>query len=402
MKVLMINVVCGIGSTGRICTDLAEILEARGDSCKIIYGRSNAPVKYGKYAIKIGGKLNVPMHVLRSRVFDCVGFGSKIATKKIIKTIKDYDPDIIHLHNLHGYYINVKVLFDYLKKSGKKVFWSFYDCWAFTGHCSHFDYNGCDGWENGCKKCKFKKDYPTSLIFSRSRRNYAKKKAIFSDVENLHVIVPSRWMKGLVEKSFFNTYPVHLLPNGIDLNSFTENDSVTKEKIGAEGKFVVLGVANVLGKMKGIAEFNYLADNLPTDKYKIVLIGALNKSVKISGNIVHINRTHNITELCGYYSVADVFVNPTYQETQGLTTIEALACKTPVIVYNSGGAAECVTEKCGIIVDRGDKEGLLNAVISIAEDPARFDKAEILKQAEKFDKYKLYESFIREYESIKL
>lgn len=397
VKVLMINSVCGVGSTGRICTDIAEMLEERGDTCKIIYGRNSVPVKYEKYAIKIGGKLSVSLHAFNTRVFDCAGFGSKIATRKIIKAIKAYDPDIIHLHNLHGYYINVKILFDYLKKSNKTVFWSFYDCWAFTGHCAHFDYNGCDGWEKECKKCKFKKEYPKSLIFSRAHKNYSVKKKIFSDLKNLHIIAPSRWMEGLVKKSFFHAYPIHLLPNGIDLKTFHKNNLIDKSKIDAENKFVVLGVSNVLSKMKGIEEFNYLADNLPKDKFKFVLIGALPKSINISGDILHIQRTNDIEELCGYYSVADVFVNPTYQETQGLTTIEAMACGTPVVVYNSGGAAECVTDKCGIIVERGDVEGLKEAVIKITENPTCFDKTQLLKQAEKYEKVKLYEDFMALY-----
>ena len=153
MKVLMINVVCGIGSTGRICTDLAEELNRQGHVVKIAYGREKTPEKFGKYAIKIGNNLDVYMHVLKARLLDASGFGSKRATKRFINWVQEFDPDIIHLHNIHGYYINIKVLFDYLKANDKKIIWTFHDCWAFTGHTAYCDAISCKRWINGCKKC---------------------------------------------------------------------------------------------------------------------------------------------------------------------------------------------------------------------------------------------------------
>ena len=151
MKVLMINSVCGIRSTGRICTDIAEELEKQGHDVKIAYGRETVPEKYQKYAVRIGTDLDVKLHGIKTRLFDRHGFGSKRATKKFIKWVEEYDPDVIHLHNLHGYYINIKILFDYLKKANKKVVWTLHDCWAFTGHCTHFDFVGCNKWK--CKCC---------------------------------------------------------------------------------------------------------------------------------------------------------------------------------------------------------------------------------------------------------
>ena len=175
MKVLMINVVCGIRSTGRICTDLATLLESQGHEVKIAYGREQVPEQYEKYAVRIGSDLNVKLHVLKARLFDGCGFGSKKATEYFIDWVKQYDPDVIHLHNIHGYYINVEVLFRYLRTCGKKIIWTLHDCWAFTGHCAYFDYTSCERWKTECRGCLGKVDYPSCRGFSRAKKNYQRK-----------------------------------------------------------------------------------------------------------------------------------------------------------------------------------------------------------------------------------
>mgnify|MGYP000231854880 FL=1 len=157
MKVLMINVVCGIRSTGRICTDLAIALEKQGHEVRIAYGRETVPEQFQKYAVRIGTDLDVKLHGIKARLFDRAGFGSRKATEKFIEWVKKYDPDIIHLHNIHGYYIDVERLFKYLRTCGKKIIWTLHDCWSFTGHCVYFDYIVCDKWKNGCFYCPQKK-----------------------------------------------------------------------------------------------------------------------------------------------------------------------------------------------------------------------------------------------------
>lgn len=400
MKVLMIDVVCGVQSTGRICTDLAQILEKQGDECKVAYGRNNVPAKFQKYAIKIGSKLDVYSHAFFARIFDCTGFGSILATKRLIKKIQQYDPDIIHLHDLHGYHINVELLFKYLKKRNKPVVWSFYDCWAFTGHCAHFDYNGCDKWKKGCHNCAYKKDYPASLIFNRAKDNYKKKKALFTGVEKMHLIAPSKWMAEMVSQSFMKNYPMHILPNGIDLSAFEENNMVTKKDLGIENKFVLLGVSSVWQKMKGLDDILRLAETLPREDYAIVLVGQMPGNVRLPENVIHVSKTDSITQLCSYYSMADVFINPTLQETQGLTTVEALACGTPAVLYRSGGAAECVDHTCGIVVPRGDVAGMRAAVEDIKEGTQKFTKENCKAAAQKYSKDELYKPFIELYQSL--
>ena len=392
----MINSVCGIRSTGRICTDIAEILEANGHECKIAYGREEVPQKHQKYAVRIGNKASLYGHALKARLFDCAGFGSSAATRKLIAKIKEYNPDIIHLHNLHGYYIHVGLLFKFLREYGKPILWSFYDCWSFTGHCAHFDFNACEQWKTGCHKCPHKKDYPASIC-SRAQRNYQAKRSLFTGLSNLQIIVPSRWMQKMVSQSYMQQYPVHVFPNGIDLASFIPPKTEFRKKWGLQDKFLVLGVSSFWNKMKGLEYFNRLAEELDREKFQVVLVGQAEKG-SLSNNVFHVSATNNIQELCELYTAADIFVNPTLQETQGLTTVEALACGIPAIVFNSGGAAECVDETCGIVVERGDYQNLLNSVLRVQSGEVKIDKQDCIRVAQKYEAQRLYKEFMRLYE----
>lgn len=242
MKVLMINVVCGIRSTGRICTDLATALEAQGHEVKIAYGRESVPEQYQKFAVRIGTDIDVKLHALKARLFDACGWGSKRATEKLIEWVKEFDPDVIHLHNLHGYYINIEVLFEYLRVCKKQIVWSFYDCWAFTGHCAHYDFHGCMKWKDGCYSCKFSSEYPRAIV-ANAKRNYWQKKELFSSIPNMQITVPSLWMRNQVEVSFLKQYPISLLPNGIDVYRIHRQDNKLREKLSLSDKFVILGVS---------------------------------------------------------------------------------------------------------------------------------------------------------------
>ena len=398
MKVLMVNSVCGIRSTGRICTDLAELIEGAGYECKIAYGRESVPAKYEKFALRIGSKLSVYAHALRARILDEAGFGSKTATRKLIRQIKEYGPDIIHLHNLHGYYLHLGEFFKFLKEYNKPILWSLYDCWSFTGHCAHFDFNGCEQWKQGCVKCKFKQEYPTSLL-SRSAKNYQKKKELFLGLPNLQIIVPSLWMKRMVGDSYLHAYPIRVLPNGIDSQAFGFTKSDFKTKYAIEEEFIVLGVSSFWTQMKGLDVFNRLAEDLDEKKFKIVLVGKAEEG-SLSDKILHIPATNNIKELCALYTAADVFVNPTLQETQGLTTVEAFACGTPAIVFNSGGAAECVDETCGVVVERGDYNNLLATILRMQQGEMSFKEKDCIRIAQKYEAKELYQQFIKLYEDI--
>lgn len=340
MKILMINVTCGSGSTGRICTDLAQELEKNGHEVKIAYGRDAVPEKFKKYAIRIGTDFDLYMHVLRARLFDSMGLGSTSATRKFLKWVDEYDPDVIHLHNIHGYYINIEVLFKYLKTYGKKIIWTLHDCWAFTGHCSYFDYAGCDKWKKECHNCTQKKEYPSCIGLDRSKQNYRLKRKLFTGIKNMTLVTPSQWLCDLLKESYLKHYPVKVIHNGVDTTVFKPTQSNVKEKYHCEGKSIVLGVAAIWDRRKGLSSFIRLAKILD-NKYQIILVGLSKEQIqKLPDNIIGIERTNSVQELVELYSAADVFVNPTLEDNYPTTNIEAIACGTPVISYNTGGSRE--------------------------------------------------------------
>lgn len=358
MKILMINVVCGIRSTGRICTDLADALTERGHEVKIAYGREAVPEKYQKYAVRIGSDFDVKLHGVKARLFDQTGFGSAKATRKFIEWVKEYDPDVIHLHNIHGYYINIEILFDYLKTCGKRIHWTLHDCWAFTGHCSHFTYVKCDSWKTGCKNCPQKKEYPSSILFDNSKQNWIKKKELFTGIPNMTIITPSEWLAGLVKESYLKEYPVTVINNGIDTDVFQPTPSDFRQRYHLEDKTILLGVASTWNDRKGFGDFIKLSEILD-DSYKIVLVGLSDKQMKlIPQNILGITRTNSTKELAQIYTAADVFLNLTYEDNYPTVNLEAQACGTPVITYDTGGSVESVPEKN--IIQKGSLSSVIN------------------------------------------
>ena len=352
MRFLMINSVCGVKSTGRICTDIAEMLEKEGHECKIAYGRESVPQKYQKHAVRIGNELGVNIHAGLSRIFDDCGFHSYFATKKFVRWVKEYNPDIIHLHNLHGYYLNLEILFDYLRTCGKKIIWTLHDCWAFTGHCSNFSFVGCDKWKTQCEHCVQKKTYPKSMLVDNCHRNFEKKKQLFTGIPNLTIVTPSKWLAGLVKESFLKDYPIKVIHNGIDLNVFKPTSSNFRERYNLENKKIILGVASVWDDRKGFKDFLKLSE-LIDDNTRIVLVGVNDKQIKLlSPKIIGIRRTNSTKELAEIYTAADVFFNPTYEDNYPTVNLEAQACGTPVITYNTGGSIESVPKE-NIITNDG-------------------------------------------------
>ena len=381
MKILIINTVCGIGSTGRICTDLADVLEQNGHECKIAYGRGVVPEKLKKYAIRIGSDIDVKLHALQTRLFDCSGFGSQRATEKFIEWVKEYNPDIVHLHNLHGYYINIELLFNYLAETNKPVVWTLHDCWSFTGHCAYYSYAMCDKWKNGCHSCPQKKKYPSSWLFDRSQKNWLQKKKLFTSVKNMTLVVPSQWLAKEIQQSFLRKYPIKVIPNGIDLDVFKPTISDFRKNYNLEGKKIILGVASIWEPRKGLNDFIELSKILD-DSYKIILVGLTeNQKRKLPKEILCLTRTCDIKKLAEIYSAADVFFNPSKEETMGLTTVEAMACGTPSIVFNSTAIPEVINKECGIVLDKLD-------CITIKEkiDSLDLNENSIIKNSRKFEK----------------
>lgn len=395
MKVLQINSVCGYGSTGKIVVDLYNILKEDGQECKISYGRGNAPKNIE--TIKIGNKLDILWHVLLSRIFDKQCYGSKIATKKLVKQIKEYNPDVIHLHNIHGYYINVKILFNYLAKANKKVIWTLHDCWSFTGHCTHFDYVKCNKWKSICETCPEKFSYPKSILWDNCKNNYKLKKQLFNQLKDLTLVTPSTWLANLTKQSLFSRYNVKVIPNGIDLNIFKPMKSNIRDKLKLNNKKVILGVASTWKHRKGLDIFIELSKKLD-DSYKIVLIGLSDKEKKhIPKNIISISRTNDIEELVKYYTMADVFVNPTLEDNFPTTNLEALACGIPIVTFNTGGSPECIDETCGLVVEKGDIEGLIKGIKEIIN--IGIPKENCIKKSKDYDKYKQFYKYLELYKN---
>lgn len=393
MKVLQINSVCGVGSTGRIATDLYKVLEEQGHECKIAYGRGTAPE--GIDSIKIGSNFDNYMHVFKTRVFDKHGFGSVNATKKFIDKVKKYDPDIIHLHNIHGYYINIEILFDYLEQANKPVVWTLHDCWAFTGHCSHFDYIGCNKWKTGCYDCNQKEEYPSSKVIDNSTLNYEKKKKLFTSIKNMTIVTPSKWLANLVKKSFLNKYKVKVINNGVDLDVFKPTKSNFRENYNLNDKFIILGVASTWSKRKGLDYFIKLEAVLGKE-YKIILVGLNDKQIKeLPKNIISIKKTNNTKELAEIYTTADVFINPTLEDNFPTTNLEAIACGTPIITFDTGGSIESIDSNYGFVVS---KENIYE-LISVVEDMNKFgfERYDIIDWAENFNKYNKFTEYIEMY-----
>lgn len=396
MKVLLINSVCGIKSTGRICTDLAEVLESQGHECKIAYGREAVPEKYQRFAHRIGSDIDVKIDAFKTRLLDNAGFNSVSGTKRFIKWIKEYNPDIIHLHNIHGYYINIKLLFKFLKEFGKPVVWTLHDCWAFTGHCSHFTVAGCEKWKTGCYNCPQKKAYPSSALLDRSKRNYKIKKELFTSLSNLTFITPSKWLASVAKQSYLESYEIIPIPNGVDLEIFKPTESDFREKYGLGDKKIILGAATAWGKNKGISDFVSLSKVLD-ENCKVVLVGMSETQAKeMCDSVLCVPKTTNMSELAGIYTDADVFLNLSRQETMGLTTVEAMACGTPVVTSNFTAVPEVVNSDGGIVVEDLKIENI-KAAISVVLSKEYPDTRKV---AENYEKSAQYEKYIQLYKKI--
>lgn len=396
LNILQINSVCGVGSTGRIATDIHATLLSHGHCSTIAYGRDVA--KSCEQAIRIGRKVDSYMHVARTRLLDSHGFGSKAATKQLIARIKTLNPDVIHLHNVHGYYLHVGLLFDYLKASKKPVIWTFHDCWAFTGHCTYFDYVACNRWINQCHDCPLKTEYPKSLFLDRSRQNYQQKKVLFPGVENLTIVTPSKWLAALVKKSFLKDYPVKIINNGIDLNIFRPCHSNFRERFNLEDKFVILGVASPWSTRKGYQCFLDLSKVIKADE-KIVLVGLDETTIRnLPDGIIGIAKTKSTAELAEAYSAADIFINPTLEDNFPTTNLEALACGTPLITFNTGGSPEAVDKDSGLIVERGDLPGLVESIAAVRKVGKPFYSDKCRTRAEKhYDKNQRFGDYLNLY-----
>ena len=360
MKVFQINVDCGCYSTGKIASDIGNTLIENNEECIIAYGREYKAVKTESYLID--NKYEVIIHAALSRAFDSQGLHSSLATKKLIKKIISYKPDIIHLHNIHGYYLNYEILFNFLNIYGKPIVWTLHDCWPFTGHCAYFDYINCNKWEQVCYSCPQLRTYPKSFCFDRSRKNYELKKKLFSETPNLTIVTPSDWLGELVRRSFLKHHRVIVIHNGINTELYKHSENNVYKKYGLSDKRIILGVATPWSERKGLKDFIELS-KIISDEYRVFLVGLSDEQIlNLPDNVIGIKKTLNVQELVDLYSGAYVFLNLTYEDNYPTTNLEAQACGTPVITYDTGGSIESVP--ANQVVSQGDIKGAYSILSS--------------------------------------
>lgn len=401
MKTLFqINIVVNFGSTGRIIEELRQTAHQNGWNSYIAYGRKFQ--SRNTQLIRIGSVWNIILQVLQTRLFDKHGLGFRNATIKLVEQIDKIKPDIVHLHNLHGYFINIEVLFKYLAFKNIPVVWTFHDCWPMTGHCVYFDVAKCEKWKTECFSCPQTKEYPASLGFDGSKQNFHLKKELFTSLKNLTIVPVSSWLGNIVKQSYFSGFQTQVISNGIDTDVFHHLiGSAIRRKYNLENKFIILGIASFWSPQKGLDDFIKLSRILDSD-YRIMLVGlnALQR-INLPSNIICIERTENVQELVALYSNADVFFNPSLEETFGLTTVEALACGTPAIVYNTTASPELIKPETGFIIEKGDMQGLINAIQLIKNKGKSSFSIACRERAKKFyDKKDRHMDYLKLYESI--
>lgn len=397
MRVLQINIRVNKGSVSRITEQIGQVIIAQGWESYIAYGRPSNESK--SKLIQIGSYTGVKIHYLLSQLTGRHGLYSIHATKEFVRHIEELKPDIIHLQNIQGYYLNYKVLFNYLNETEIPIVWTMHSCWPFTGKCPHFVAVGCDKWKTECHDCPLKSCYPRSLFFDFSREDYRLKKKLFTANKNLHLVPVSYWLESLVKQSFLKNSDIRVIHNGIDLTVFRPRPRTTSHKIK------ILGVASAWNKDKGLYDFFRLRERLDVSDYDITLIGLTPEQLReVPDGIIGIQRTYSLENLAEYYSDADVFVNLTYADTFPTVNLEALACGTPVITYHTGGSPETIDERTGVVVEQGDIDGVVKAIeawrqLSLEEIKKQRTQCR-LRAEDKYERKACFEQYIELYKEI--
>lgn len=401
MRIAEINVL-NTGSTGNIMIQIAN--QARNNGYDVqtyspVFHKRSKKIQSTSYIDHFfwGNERESFFHFFAGTILGRNGLYSRKGTRQLIKKISQFKPDIIHLHNLHAYCINLPILFKYIKKNNIKVIWTLHDCWSFTGHCPHFVMAGCNKWKTECHHCPQPKVYPKMYV-DTSRKMYRLKKKLYSDIKDLTIVTPSKWLADLVSESFMKDHPIKVINNGIDLSVFRPTKGGFRKEYNLEEKKIILGVASDWGKRKGLDVFIELSKRLP-EEYQIVLVGLDNTSATFPKNITTIKRTANQSQLAEIYTAADLFVNPTREDTFPTVNIEALACGTPVLTFNTGGSPEIIDESCGMVVDVDDVDSMTQAILNICT-AAPYTAEACLNRASRYDKYERYKDYVKLYSEV--
>lgn len=397
-RLLQIDSCLVTGSTGRITESVAQLAKSQGWECYIVHG--------GRYVKRPSCMIDIQsvsptgeyLHYVESMLLDNHGLASRGATQRVIEQIKQIEPDVVQLHCVHGYYLNYKLLFEYLNRTNIPVVWTFHDCWAFTGHCAHFVTAKCEKWKTGCFDCPLKGEYPKSLV-DCSKRNYELKKKLFSANMNLHIVPVSDWMADFVRESFLKDKDITVIKNGVDLNVFKPAATPKDELIR------ILGVSGVWNKDKGLYDFYELHKKLNPEKFEVVLVGLSKEQMKeLPAGIKGIEHTESVQELSELYASSTIFVNPTYADSFPTVNLEALACGTPVITYRTGGSPEAVSSETGWVVEQGDIGSILSIIKSFeskGDSEIKAQRDACRSRAEKeFDKNECFQRYMELYEEL--
>ena len=396
-------------STGRIMHDIQREADILGMETLSIVGRRH--VYTDVPCVKLGNAVSFWIHVIWTTLTDRHGLEpilSVIYTGKMVRRIKEANPGIIHLHNIHGYYLHYPTLMKYLAYEYKgKIIWTFHDLWPITGHCAYYSAVNCDKWMTGCNHCPNKKRYPVSLGLDGSRKNYEIKQKLFTSLSNLTITVPSEWMASQVRQSFMGKYPVEVINNGIDTVVFDHNrlavDSDTESsrcvgKTSWSDKKILLSVASIWDDRKGLKDLVALSDKL-NDDYVMVIVGLSKHQISmLPKGVIGITRTENIDELVSLYSRANIFINPSLEESFSLVTVEALSCGCPCIVLDTSAVAELVNDDNGVVLHSHKPEDYLDAIKSI--ENRRYSRENVRATALKYDNKYMLEGYMRLYGEI--
>ena len=406
-KLLQINPVIRVNtSTGRIMQEIGELAMQNGWECHIAYSKGRDGIRECRSDIvPVGNKWSTAWHGIETRLFDRHGLASSHATRQFVRKIEEICPDVVHIHNIHGYFLNYQILFDYLSKAGIPVVWTVHDCWLYTGHCYYYSFAGCDRWQTGCHHCPQKKEFPTSLFCDRSRRNFEDKKAAFTSMplDRMTIVPVSEWIRNEMRRSFLNAYPFRVIHNGINTDIFNiYDDRQVRTAFGLGDRHILLGVASIWSREKGLDDFIRMAGMLNEDEV-VVLVGIKPEDRKrLPDNVVGIARTENIRQLAELYAAADVFVNPTWQDNYPTVNMEAIACGTPVVTYRTGGSVEVITPATGMIVEQGNLNELLKSIREIeSKGKASYQEACRKYALLNFKKEDRYMEYLRLYEELR-
>ena len=414
MRIAVINTVFDRGGAARVMGGIVAAACAAGHRCLVAAARGDAAVveamcrgdvaagRGDETTYRIEGRLGVLRNVVEARLRDNDGFLASRATRRLIARLEEWAPDVIHLHNLHGYYIDSRLLFDYIRRSGCRVVWTLHDGWTLTGHCALFSAIGCNGWESGCERCHHIGEYPRCVTKGHTARNFALKRLTFSGVERLRIVTPSQWLGGLVKRSYLGDYEMTVIPNGVDLDRFKPRENDVKARLGIEGRTMLLGVASKWLSVKGLDDFVALAQLLG-EEYAIVMVGVDERlRQRLPGRIIALPHTESVEELAELYTAADLLLNLSREESFGLVSLEALACGTPVLTYDCTAAPEVLRRHagecdCGIIVRAA--EGVTAVAVAIEAGQWREITAEqCTLQAAGYSAKALYARYLSLYE----